>query len=366
MKTLHILVVTRNRLAGLLDSLGSIKRLAAHPNSLSVNIEVTVQDNSDVAIPESILRYFSKHMLLRYNKTDRLLPMSQNWDQGLTRVLSQDPDYVVVLADRRLVSANLINAVRHIEDRRLPFICFDHQDTWISSSQILKKNYSHTVQLFDRGYLLGAIASARVAWHSPMLLNCVVTSQFMLELARRYGSFADGSSPDMNFLARVADIGIESFCTYDAPCIVTNARHAATSNGSSALKSGTIHETEHTRLSGLEVYPIYMENFVAANITGSLARYWTPPQMRQLINVPRFFESALLELSYPKSAVAYLAMKESLYKFANDFYLDAHATSLIDSVRHIPASEQPYPISSHSDLSNAPSLDLLSTIEIMS
>jgi len=219
--------------------------------------------------------------------------------------------------------------------------------------------------MFSRDGLLAAIGAAQIDWHYPMLFNCVIRSDFMLELMSRYGSFAEGASPDMNFLARVADIGINNFCTYDAPCILTNARHAASSNGSSALKSGTIHDIEHTRLSGTEVYPPYMENFVTANITGSLARYWSPSQMRALIDAPKFFRNSLLELSYPKSAEAFSAMKESLIEFANKFYLDIDAWALLESVQHAPACNQRYPIYSGSDLSNAPALHLISEVEVI-
>lgn len=365
MKSLHILVVTRNRLTGLIDALASIKRLSSLSDGHHINIEVTIQDNSDDFLPSSILEYFRKFVLIRYCKTSRVLPMSQNWNEGLMHVLRQKPDYVAVLADRRLVSANLANAVRFLTDQCLPFVCFDHQDVWINACSITKRSHTYRLQVISRDHLLAAIGSAQIDWHYPMLFNCVLTADFMKELAKRYGFFAEGSSPDMNFLARIADMGLESFFTYDAPCIVSNARHAATSNGSSALKSGTIHHIEHTRLSGIEVFPTYMENFVTANITGSLARYWSSSQMRDLIDAPRFLRSSLLELSYPKSLEAFLAMKQSLLQFANDFCLDADARSMIIDAQHAPSSNQSYPIDSRSCLSNAPALNLLSEVEVI-
>jgi len=364
MKTLNILVVSRNRLAGLIDALASVRRLASLADGL-IRVEVTIQDNSDNAVPDSILRYFSKFISVQYYKTTTLLPMSVNWNEGLMHVARQKPDYIVVLADRRLVSTNLVDAIKYLDINSEPFICFDHQDVWVNAQGILKREHTYKLQMFSRDGLLAAIGAAQIDWHYPMLFNCVIRSDFMLELMSRYGSFAEGASPDMNFLARVADIGINNFCTYDAPCILTNARHAASSNGSSALKSGTIHDIEHTRLSGTEVYPPYMENFVTANITGSLARYWSPSQMRALIDAPKFFRNSLLELSYPKSAEAFSAMKESLIEFANKFYLDIDAWALLESVQHAPACNQRYPIYSGSDLSNAPALHLISEVEVI-
>jgi hypothetical protein len=362
MKTLHILIVTRNRVSGLIDALSSVKRLNLLLRNL-INIEVTIQDNSDIPAPGSIISYFGKFFFLRYFKTSYILPMSMNWHEGLQRVVDQSPDYISVLADRRLVSANLINAAKHLEDKKQLFICFDHQDVWINSEQILVRNHTHGLQAYCQVDLLKAIGSAQINWHYPMLFNCLLTTEFMIRLFDRYGSFAEGSSPDMNFLARVADLGIDSYYTYDAPCIVTNARHAATSNGSSALKIGTIYDNEHTRLSGTEAYPTYMENFISANITGSLARYWSDSQMRALIDPDKFYNSALIELSYPKSEKAFLAMKNSLDHFANDYCLDSEVRSLVDHVQHSPACNQRYPIDSNPGLQNAPTFGLLGQVE---
>ena len=289
--------------------------------------------------------------------------MSENWNEGLRRVLGQHSDYIAVLADRRLLTANILNAVHHLESINRPFLCFDHQDVWINASTITNRKATNEIFLIDRGQLLSAIGSARINWHFPMLFNCLIRSEFMQDLLERYGSCAEGSSPDMNFLARIADIGIDCYCVLDAPCIVTNARHAASSNGSSALRTGTIHDIEHTRLSGIEAYPDYMANFVTANITGSLARYWNDHQMRQILDPTNFFVSSLLEFSYPKSEEAFCAMKISLKQFANSFSLDNSLVAAIDEVKHTPAANQVYPIDSTVDLVNSPNLNLLCQIE---
>lgn len=363
MDNIHILLVTRNRLSGLIDSLASIKRLAKHVQLQNSALDVTIQDNSDCRIPEFILRYFRKSLSIHYHKTSRVLPMSRNWNDGLMYVIERKPKYIVVLADRRLVTANLLSAVKYVEHHHLPFICFDHQDVWINATTLTKRRHTYGVLKILRSNLLAAIGSAQVNWHFPMLFNCVITYDFMIYLAQRFGSYADGSSPDMNFLARIADIGVETFYTYDAPCIVTNARHASCSNGSSALKSGTIHHTEHTRLSGVEAYPEYMNSFVTANITGSLARYWSHSELRNIIDVPKFFSSSILELSYPKSEAAFIDMKNALLEFATDFRLNSEARLIIDSVEHVPSSNQQYPIDSQESITNSPALNLLAEIE---
>ncbi len=362
MKTLHILVVTRNRLAGLIEALASIVRLVAI-SGCEVNVNVTIQDNSDDFIPSPILKYFSSKIPIQYRKTANILPMSANWNEGLMYVVRQQPDFIAVLADRRLISANLLNAITHLEECKQPFVCFDHQDVWINAHRVTRRSHTYNLLTFTRGSLLAAIGSAQVDWHYPMLFNCLIRTDFMQELAGRYGSFAEGSSPDMNFLARIADIGIENYCTYDAPCIITNARHVSKSNGNSALKTGTIYDIEHTRLSGIEAYPGYMENFLTANITGSLARYWSGDQMRELLDPVRFFMSSVLELSYPKSADAFRVMKASLMQYCNNYSLDPSMIMVLEKIHHSPSSSQVYPIDSSPDLSNSPAYDLLAQIE---
>jgi hypothetical protein len=362
MKTLHVLLVTRNRLPGLISALASIVRIARRVEG-KLSIQVTIQDNSDTPLPIEILGYFLKFLPIQYHKAETVLPMSVNWNAGLKRAINQNPDYIVVLADRRLLTANILNAVHHLEVLQNPFLCFDHQDVWVNAHMIIKRNHSHRLFVTNREALLAAIGSAQINWHFPMLFNCLVRPEFMLALSNRYGSFAEGSSPDINFLARIADIGVEYYCTYDSPCIVTNARHASTSNGSSALRTSTISHTEHTRLSGTESYPDYMKNFVTANIAGSLARYWDGHKMTRLLDPLGFFKSSLLELSYPKSAVAFEEMKLSLKQFCYDFSLSQSILDSIEGVRHSPASNQSYPIDSSEDLSNSPALDLLAQVE---
>ena len=291
--------------------------------------------------------------------------MSENWNEGIRNASNSRCKFIAVLADRRLASRNLLSGAKLLDEisGQLPFLVFDHQTVWLNSKTITPKNHQFRLSLLTRHRLLEGIGAAAINWSYPMLFNCIIRVDFLKHLFNRYGSFAEGASPDMNFLARVADIGIDQYQVYDAPCIVTNARHASASNGSSALKTGTINDCEHTRLSGTEAYPDYMENFVTANITGSLARYWSDSRMRQILDPRRFLMSSLLELSYPKSAEAFHAMKISLKRFSTDFLLDPSVMSAIEEVQHSPASRQCYPINSSADLSNSPSLNLLAQIE---
>ena len=363
MSKLNILLVTRNRLSALIESLFSIKRIASSTLN-TFDIQVTIQDNSDYSMPEHVLAYFSKYLDLSYFKTDSVLPMSKNWNLGIQHALLCQPDYIVVLADRRLMSSNIFYAMKFLEETADPFICFDHQDVWINSQAILRRNHSY--KFISQSYtdLCAAIGSAQVSWYQPMLFNCVIKSSFLRSIFDTYGSYAEGSSPDMNHLARIADMGLGSYFIYDAPCIITNARHAARSNGSSALNSGTINQTEHARLSGIECYPPYMDNFVSANITGSLARYWNESRLRSLIDPIKFFSSCLLELSYPKSLEAFAKMADSLCRYVDDFSLGSDAKNAISQVSHRPAHSQSYPLDATDCLYNSPNLQRLSIIEL--
>ena len=210
------------------------------------------------------------------------------------------------------MTTNIVQAVSFASSRSLPFVCFDHLSVWLNATNIVNRNHSRNFLRFSGSQLLYAISTACISWQQPMLFNCVIQKEFLNSLYSKYNSYAEGASPDINFLARTADIGIEEYWCYDAPCIITNARHASRSNGSSALKNGTISTTEHTALSGVEVYPRYMENFVTANIIGSLSRYWPESRLREFLDPIKFLQSPLLEYSYPKSFEAYKEMTKSL------------------------------------------------------
>ena len=353
MNSLAILVVTRNRLDALIDALQSLRRLKSLIGDDQV-FHVYIQDNSDIECPPFIINYFSKYMKLTYRKTTKVLAMSKNWNEGLKSVAQSKCDYVCVLADRRLVTRNLAKAVEFAKTRSLPFLCFDHQSVWLNSSSVIKRNHSHNHIRIDQDSLLKAISSACINWHHPMLFNCVINREFLNNLFANYGTYADGASPDINFLARIADLNIDEYWCYDSPCIITNARHASRSNGSSALKSGTIDQTEHTILSGIEAYPIYMDNFVTANILGSLKRYWSEERIRCLLDPINFFNSSLLEYSYPKSLSAYRKMTQSLEMFVKDFSLDKKYLDLLHSIPHQPSHLQSHPINWDPCILNSP------------
>ena len=107
MNKLAILVVTRNRLDALIDALESVKRINSLINT-DLILEVFIQDNSDISCPESIIEYFGKHFDLNYIKTRNILSMSSNWNEGLRVVAQSSCQYACVLADRRLMTTNIV------------------------------------------------------------------------------------------------------------------------------------------------------------------------------------------------------------------------------------------------------------------
>lgn len=361
MSTFIIGVVTRNRLEALIDALFSIKRIR---NDFKENsLRVLIQDNSDDYINKSVLSYFERYLDIDYVKTNDTLSMSQNWDSAILHCYEQGADYISILADRRLVSRNIVNALEYTKAKGLPFMCFDHQDVWLNSSAMTTAGHSYS--FFQRSYsqLLCNVSSASISWRQPMLFNCVISAPFLYFLKSKYNSFASGQSPDMDFLARVVDSTSESYWIFDAPCIITNARHVNTSNGMNLTKSPNINNTEHIHLSGLDVYPEYMIRFVSANILGSLARYWPPEKVRSFIDQSLFFNSCLLELSYPNTVAAFLDMRKSLLTFIEDFSLGTSFLQRLSDVEHVDIGRQRFPIDTSTSITNCPNLDLLSQIE---
>lgn len=365
MSKLTILLVTRNRISACIDALNSIKRIVLATYQLPFTITVCIQDNSDHHLPSSIINYFRKYIEIHYHKTNDVLPMSANWNEGISNSLQKDFDYLLVLADRRLLSLNAIHLISYAKANlpSFPFICFDHQSVWLNSKHLLAKNYSYNIYKFPRDLLLEAFSTSSIDWKHPMLFNCLISRDYLLECFTKYSSHSEGSSPDMNFLARVIFNNFPDYYLFDAPCIITNARQVLTSNGTIATQRGTIHDTEHGQINQIEAYPPYMTNFMTANIIGSLERYIKAPKIDTYINSSGFFFHSLAELSYPKSRESYEEMKKSLLNYVRDRNLSKEFDHKIYATPHTPSAQQIYPIEAHSDLSNTPRLNLLSHIE---
>ena len=107
-----------------------------------------------------------------------------------------------------------------------------------------------------------------------------------------------------------------------------------------------------------------MENFVTANIIGSLSRYWPESRLREFLDPIKFLQSSLLEYSYPKSFEAYKEMTKSLELYISDFCLGKNYLDLLHSIPHQSSEMQSHPINWEPSIRNSPNLELLNQVEV--
>ena len=361
MTNLHVLVTSRNRIVALIECLNSLVRIS--PCLQGGSVFVYVQDNSDEPLPPSILNYFSNKLSLSYHKNNDILPMALNWHKGLENLLkhSQSNDLIAVIADRRLMTKNILALTKLLNENSLDIASFDHQRTWLNSSQIRSPNYSFSVHNLSRQYLMKLMFSGYADHTCPMLFNCLVRKDFYMHMYERFQSFAEGSCPDMNFFARFIDSNIPSLHFFDAPCIATNARHVMKSNGQNF--NSPEKSKEFLDLSGFEVYPRNMHNFITSNVVGSISRYWSDDLINQHLDVEHYASNCLVELGYPSSLESFRMMKLQLEEFINTFEVKSVSSTDISSVRHIPLEMQSHPINYDDAINNSPDISLFTKIE---
>ena len=355
-----ILIPTRNRIVGLIECLKSIERATKGTYSF----EIIIQDNSDAPLPKTILNYFSDKLSIRYYWNETVISMSSNWNLGIKRVLKIGKSKFIVLADRRLLSKNIYQALDFANKVSHDFICFDHQRTWINSFQVTNFNYTRKPHLLSNLYLTSHFYRSECNHTHPMLFNCLLSSNYMQAQMLKYGSYSEGASPDINFLARTVNDNIKEYFYLDLPVIITNARHVALSNGTGISKHESLDSVEHVRLSGHEVFPIYMKDFITANVHGSLFRYQSKSATNSKIDVLGFFKTALQELGFPRHKASFNRMKDQLFEFAYEYSLPSDLYELINNISFLPGSAQTHPICFDDEIWNTPNLSLLDSVEV--
>ena len=93
-----IVLVTRNRLTAVTDNCGALKRFSEGTNE---HYGLVLQDNSDIKAPSFIVKYLEKYFSVIHAKTNSILSMSKNWNQGVDLALKQGAEYICVLSGNK-------------------------------------------------------------------------------------------------------------------------------------------------------------------------------------------------------------------------------------------------------------------------
>jgi glycosyltransferase involved in cell wall biosynthesis len=359
-----ILITTRNRIDAVIECLKSVMRINDQYKDAN-KIVVVVQDNSDEELPLEIIRYFQRHLRFEYIKTSRVLPMAENWDQGIARCIELGVDIVSILADRRLASENLLNAFILMRNSKAPFLVFDHQRTWLNSRLIVAPKYSYQVSKANTQQARERFLSCDFDGYTPRLFNCVIRTAFLEELRAEFLTYVGGASPDINFQARVSLVSEREYLVWDAPAICTNARHVTKSNGMLSSKIINNRDCEFRRLSNVRVYPENAPEFgIVFGCLGEMATIKGAPFLDREVSKRAFLEAMLQELSWPRSKESFRILRAFIVDYMFKLGVSDQLFSLIKSVKWTPSEKQMYPVDTSPSLSNIANLGLLKQIEV--
>ncbi len=359
-----IVLVTRNRLTAVTDNCAALKRFS---QGTTEHYGLILQDNSDIKIPSSIVKYLEKYFHVTHEKSKNVLSMSENWNRGVHLAVQQGADFICVLSDRRLPTLNLDKAFRICyESCKDTYLVFDHQRTWINGETIMGPKYTGSVAYRDSSRIIQECMKCNFDGYTPRLFNCIVSKRFFNSLYEKFGTFVGGSAPDINFQARVAFMPRHQYGVYDSPCITTNARQVSHSNGTklgNAVKS--ITKSEYFELSKPKSYPPAFEITTTGRCLGEVLQYCSPEFMSENLNQDCFLKSIFLEMSYPQSKEKHDTIKSIMTEYISKRFRNYN--ELVDVMNRIgwsPSHEQKHPINTSSSITNAPLLNYISKVEV--
>ena len=360
---LGILLVTCNRPLALIESLNSLSRVFGGSEHF-----IHIQDNSEFSLDHTILSYFQKKINIQYHKTAFHLSMCANWNDGLERLLTlPNIDEVIVLADRRLVTFNILKAHSILKASGKPFISFDHQNLWVNSTNclsVLGRPYTYKSDEITADHLTSLVSKIKIDFRAPMLFNCIIKADFLRSLYLRFNSFIGGSDPDMDFLAKFIVYYSSSVSYFDAPCIATNARFVSSSTSSNALNNTRLINTSYAGLSGPRVWPQFADELLTCLIPGAFTPYFLDESIYQFFDHDSLYAHCLGEASFPRSSESYSLIIQQLKLLRTSLNIKSDSFPALDSLHHNPPETQTYPIEWENCITNSANIDLLSRFEI--
>ena len=243
--------------------------------------------------------------------------MSENWNSGVERCLEEGADAVAILADRRIATRHLLRAfnVLHINDADV--VVFDHQTTWITTHGLrVGSNYQYSVSALEIESIERDSFNCYFDGYTPRLFNCITSSRYLRGVHGALGTYVGGSSPDINFQARLAVHGSRlrpRLLKYDAPGIITNSRHTHSSNGMNAQSSPKT--SEFHQLSNPGYYPSDLEGLIVATCLWEIS-HESRADIERRVNWGQFFRHAIGELRFQRSREVFDRLQTRLIRHA--------------------------------------------------
>lgn len=324
-----ICVPTRNRPEALAECIQSIMYSiqSFHSNKYINSFNIYIRDNSDRycnSIADMLNKYeFTNSLPVSYAINKKPLKMSDNWNTLAQEAIREDCDYLIFLADRRLLTPSIEQLMETIMMYSPEVVIFDHQSWWLSSSHLLQtRNYAlNSAKLYSPIERIRDIKKVIFDGLTPRLYNCAVSSVTLKRFMHYYGSYVGGPFPDISFQTRYA-FETGSVCIQtDIPVIACNARHASLTSSSSGIENKTSMDTFHCH-KAKSLFG-FADEFIFAQCISHIAEVvglsssetddlniWFSPQ--------ELFQKALWELSCPMTTQRFLRLQRNLEQIINN------------------------------------------------
>lgn len=348
-----ICIPSRNRSCALKECLDSVLLALSLTLNSQIRFTIYVRDNSDQTDP-SLVEYINakpsipNSVSLHYKSNDIPYHMSDNWNLLAQDAISDSCDYLMFLADRRLLTPSVFRLIDLIYRSDADVIVFDHQSWWLSSSNLIRtREYNISAPVaYPCHERIRDIRNVNFDDITPRLYNCILSTRVLKQFNEWYGSFVGGPFPDINFQIRLS-FDTNFLCLRTSiPAIACNARHASLTSSSSGKPNSTSLDVYHCRKSPAPFG--FSDEFIFAQCISHLSEAisycsTTPQYLSKWFSPEALFRSALWELSCPMTLPRYVMLKDNLITLLSDHshplvsrLCPSSTTCLISSVHSIP------------------------------
>lgn len=323
-----ICIPSRNRPSALYECLESVLLSLRTVSSQQARFTIYIRDNSDQVddnLADNIRSRSSLFGPLTISYVSNGIPchMSDNWNLLAQDALSDSCDYVIFLADRRLLTPSVFRLVDLIHTSQPDVIVFDHQSWWLSSSNLIRtRNYNTPTPVEYPSYeRFRDVRHVIFDGLTPRLYNCITSARLLRQFNEWYGSYVGGPFPDINFQFRLS-FDVNSLCLRTSiPVIACNARHACLTSSSSGKPNSTSLDLYHCRKSPASLG--FADEFIFAQCISHLSeavcdRLPTSEALAKWFSPDSLFKSALWELSCPMTLTRFMMLRENLIRLLSD------------------------------------------------
>ena len=206
---LGVCLPTRNRRGALIECAASVVRAINSAKHISPACQITlfIRENSDERYSSlcffedlrTFLHTTPQNIVFNCNETPVL--MHENWELVIEDAINHNVSHICVLADRRLLSNNIIIAWEKCIKDNANVLVFDNQAFWLSSKRIAQTRsyHSHTKGKVIDSWHLHQVKNCNFDNLTPRFYNCIVAANLLKKMKRYFSSYIGSPFPDLPF-----------------------------------------------------------------------------------------------------------------------------------------------------------------------